>query len=257
MTTYTLKERLKELYEGDSAVAHKFRYGLLAFDAITVIFIIVSSFLHSTATEFLDTIIGAVLVADFLARIWISNSRRKMLMSPFGVADIVVIVSLLAPIVGEGLAFLRVARILRLLRSYQVLRRLRHDFRWFRIREETTLSALNLAIFLFIITAIVYETQRYTNPQIANYVDALYFTVTTLTTTGFGDIVLKGTLGRLIAVVTMIVGVSLFLRLIQVMLRPDKVQFLCPDCGLQRHERDAVHCKACGRMLNIPDEGTV
>ncbi len=28
-----------------------------------------------------------------------------------------------------------------------------------------------------------------------------------------------------------------------------------PDCGLRRHEPDAVHCKACGTLLKIPDEG--
>jgi voltage-gated potassium channel len=55
----------------------------------------------------------------------------------------------------------------------------------------------------------------------------------------------------------MIFGVSLFLRLVQVMLRPDKIFFRCPQCGLSRHDRDAVHCKACGVILNIPDEGAV
>ena len=29
----------------------------------------------------------------------------------------------------------------------------------------------------------------------------------------------------------------------------------CPACGLMRHDIDAVHCKACGQILNIPDEG--
>ena len=42
-------------------------------------------------------------------------------------------------------------------------------------------------------SAIVYETQHWSNPEIANYIDALYFTVTALTTTGFGDITLPGT----------------------------------------------------------------
>ena len=53
----------------------------------------------------------------------------------------------------------------------------------------------------------------------------------------------------------MICGVTLFLRLAQVLFRPNKVRFACPTCGLQRHEPDAVHCKACGTTLNIPDEG--
>ena len=46
-------------------------------------------------------------------------------------------------------------------------------------------------------TGLVYETQHRTNPNITDYADALYFTVTALTTTGFGDITLPGTLGRL------------------------------------------------------------
>ena len=65
---------------------------------------------------------------------------------------------------------------------------------------------------------------------------------------------LEGTTGRMIAVVIVIFGVSLFLRLVQVTLRPDKVYFRCLDCGFLRHDRDAVHCKACGRILNIPGE---
>jgi voltage-gated potassium channel len=39
------------------------------------------------------------------------------------------------------------------------------------------------------------------------------------------------------------------------LLAPSKVRFPCPICGLQRHDVDAVHCKACGTILNIPDEG--
>ena len=60
--------------------------------------------------------------------------------------------------------------------------------------------------------------------------------------------------GRLLAVVIMVVGVSLFLRLLQSIFRPNKVRFECPDCGLMVHDPDAVHCKACGKMLKIPNE---
>jgi voltage-gated potassium channel len=99
-----------------------------------------------------------------------------------------------------------------------------------------------------------YEAQHWSNRQIRNYVDALYFTVTALTTTGFDDITLPGTVGRLISVVIMIFGVTLFL-LVRALLQPQKVRFACPCCGLQRHDFDAVHCKACGTILNLPDEG--
>ncbi|MGE3248086.1 MAG: potassium channel family protein, partial [Beijerinckiaceae bacterium] len=76
-----------------------------------------------------------------------------------------------------------------------------------------------------------------------------------LTTTGFGDITMTDTSGRMLAVIIMILGVALFLRLIQTIFRPQKVAYPCPDCGLKRHEPDAVHCKHCGHILNIPTEG--
>ena len=53
----------------------------------------------------------------------------------------------------------------------------------------------------------------------------------------------------------MLGGVSLFIGLIQSILRPHKVVHPCHVCGLRRHDPDAVHCKACGVLLNIPDEG--
>jgi len=106
-----------------------------------------------------------------------------------------------------------------------------------------------------VMTGIVYQTQHATNKEIGNYADALYFTVTALTTTGFGDITLPGTVGRLITVVIMILGVTLFLNLAKALLQPSKVRFRCPQCALLRHDFDAVHCKACGMVLNIPDDG--
>jgi voltage-gated potassium channel len=253
-----MKARVQELYEGESRDAVRFRYALLVFDVVTILFLVTSSFTdHSVAIEAIDVVIGIALVCDFAARLWISRSRLADLVHPLGLADIVVIGSLLAPVVGEGFAFLRVARMLRLMRSYQTMKRLRQDFVFFRRNEQTITAAVNLAVFIFVMTAIVYETQHYANDKINDYADALYFTVTTLTTTGFGDITLDGTGGRMISVVIMIIGVSFFLRLVQVMLRPPKVEHRCPRCGLTRHDHDAVHCKACGEILNITDEGAV
>jgi voltage-gated potassium channel len=249
------RERVRLLYNGSSEASRRFRYALLALDVVTISFLVFTSFVSNQVTEAIDAVIGVILVLDFGARLWIAASRWRYLTSPYGLADVAVIISLLAPIVGEGLAFLRAARLFRLFRSVQLVRQLREDIPGFRQNEQALGAAINLGIFLFVSTALVYQTQHGTNPKIGNYVDALYFTVTTLTTTGFGDITLEGHGGRLLSVVIMIFGVSLFLRLIQLMLRPSKVEYKCPDCGLTRHDPDAVHCKACGRLLNIEDEG--
>jgi voltage-gated potassium channel len=251
-------DRLRLLYEGDTPEAHQFRYALLVFDVTTILFIVVTSFLpRSPAFEWMDVIIGLIVLADLSVRLAISRTPWRDLAYPTTLADIAAIVSFLAPVVGEGIGFLRILRTLRLLRTYQLLARLRADSVFFRRNEDLIIAAVNLGVFIFIMTGFVYETQRWTNTKIGNYIDALYFTIAALTTTGFGDITLTGTLGHLISVVIMICGVTLFLRLVQVLLRPDKVRFPCPVCALQRHDRDAVHCKACGTVLNIPDEGAI
>lgn len=254
--TRTLKQNLQTLYWGTKGTPRIFRYALLAFDVFVIAFVIATSFAERTLwIEIADAIIGIVIVLDFSARLYVSRHKLRDLMHPAGIADIIVIISLLAPLAGEGFAFLRVMRTLRLLRSYQVLRLLRDDFKFFKRNELTIFSALNLAAFIFVTTALVFETQHLSNPDIGNYADALYFTVGTLTTTGFGDITLPGPTGRLLSVVIMIFGVSLFIRLVQVMLRPPKVTYDCPDCALKLHDADAVHCKHCGRVIHIETEG--
>jgi len=252
----TLRERLHHLYYSTAADACRFRYAVLAFDGVTLLFVIVTSFLpRAPVVEVVDVLIGLVLVAEFAA--WLAGSRRpwREALRPASIADVVAIASFLAPLAGEGAGFLRVVRTLRLIHSYRMLGTLRRDFAFFRRHEEAFLAATHLSVFIFVMTAVVYETQHGINDHIRNYADALYFTVTALTTTGFGDITLPGTTGRMISVVIMIAGVTLFLRLAQALFRPSKVRFSCPSCGLSRHEPDAVHCKACGTRLNIPDEG--
>jgi voltage-gated potassium channel len=247
---------LRHLYESDSPDAHRFRYGLLAFDIITVAFIVFTSFLPETpALESVDILFGVFILVDFIARLAISRNRLRDLMHPASLADIVAIVSFLAPVAGEAGGFLRILRTVRLLHTYELLARLRKDSTWFRRHEDIALAAVNLAVFLFIMSGIVYVSQHGRNPGINNYVDALYFTVTALTTTGFGDITLQGTFGRFISIVIMILGVTLFLMLVRTLLQPQKVRFRCPTCALLRHDADAVHCKACGTTLQIPDEG--
>jgi voltage-gated potassium channel len=252
----SFKSTIRALYEGENPGSVKFRYALLLLDIVTVLFIVVTSFLARTRIiEALDFVFGVLILADFSARLIISREPLKDFTRLSTWTDIVVIISFLAPFAGEAGGFLRTLRTLRLLRDVRMVAQLRTDSPFFRRNEEVISAAASLGVFIFVMTGVVYETQRSHNAQIANYADALYFTVTALTTTGFGDITLPGTVGRLITVVIMICGVTLFLNLAKALLAPSKVRFPCPVCGLQRHDGDAVHCKACGTVLNIPDEG--
>jgi voltage-gated potassium channel len=157
MAEHSLRARLRALYEGPSPAADRFRYALLAFDLMTVTWLIASSFLprgvHNTT---IDLAIGCVFLVDLLARLWISRHPRRDLVSFWGIADLLVIFSLLFPIWGEGLAFLRVLRLYRIFHSPQTLAQLRGDVSGFRQNEMALRAALNLLIFLFATTALVY-----------------------------------------------------------------------------------------------------
>lgn len=252
-----LHRSIRLLYNGQSRRAAMFRYGLVAFDIATIIY-----FLLTVAAEQqrllagVNLAIGALILLEFCARLWVAENRRKMLLRVYTIADLIVIASLfLAPLLTENLAVLRVLRGLRLIHSYHLLHDLRRDLRFFRVHEDAVFAAVNLFVFIFVTTSIVYVLRFQDEASIANYIDALYFTVSTLTTTGFGDITLNTPGGKILSVFIMIFGVALFVRLARAIFQPAKVKYDCHECGLSRHDPDAVHCKHCGEPVRIKTEG--
>jgi voltage-gated potassium channel len=63
--------------------------------------------------ESLDILFGLVILADFCARLFISEHRLRDLLNPWTWADAIAIVSFLAPLVGEAGGFLRILRTLK------------------------------------------------------------------------------------------------------------------------------------------------
>lgn len=252
-----LYRRVHHLYQGRSRRAKRFRYALIGFDIVSIVYFIVTAALPLTPQVLaLNAGVALVILADLAARLWIAPDRRAMLLTLYTLADIVVLVSLLiAPFVAQDLAFLRILRGLRLLHSYHLLADLRRDIKVFRKYEESFVAGMHLFVFIFVTTSLVFALFFDTHTGYAAYVDALYFTVATLTTTGFGDITLPSTGGKLISVVIMVAGVALFVRFARALFQPSKVRFDCPECGLNRHEPDAVHCKHCGEPVKIPTAG--
>lgn len=248
-----IRAHLRELYHGQSAHAVRFRFGVIVVDLALIAFFIAAPTIRAT-TFFLtiDYLVALLLGLDLAARGLAWGSFRSWIRRPIVWVDLFVLLTLLAPQWLFSLAFLRVLRLWTLFHS---------DFFWQTIgrrfnktrAEDASRAAATLLTFIFIVTGFVYTSFAGMGVGVDSYLAALYFTVATLTTTGFGDIVLPGDWGMIISIVTMITGITLFVRLAQAIFRPHKVRFDCPRCGLARHEPDAVHCKACGLLLNIPN----
>lgn len=251
------RSSVKHLYTGYDRPARRFRYGLIAFDSLTIIYFIVTAALPAmTVTTALNALFGVLILLDLGARFWISDNPRRECMRIYTVADLVVVVSLLlAPLFSANLGFLRVLRALRLIHAYHLLRDLRHESTFFRRHEDAILAAVNLLVFIFVTTSLVFVLAFDEQGGAEGYIDALYFTIATLTTTGFGDITMTSPGGKLLAVFIMVVGVALFLQLARAVFQPSKIRHTCPRCGLSRHDPDAIHCKHCGKTLKIETEG--
>jgi voltage-gated potassium channel len=250
-----LREMLRLLYHGHSPGAVRFQRVVLLVDLAIIAFFIVSPVLRERTAVYLwvDATVAAILLADIAARGLASTDIMRWLRQLTTLTDIFILVTLLLPTWLANFGFLRILRLWTLSRSGFLWRPLRK--RGYAQWEDTGRAIVNLVTFLFVVAGFIFTFFAGEGSGIEGYVDALYYTVTAVTTTGFGDITLPGTWGKLVAILIMIVGISLFVRLAQAIFRPNKVFFPCPNCGLQRHDPDAVHCKACGTVLNIPDEG--
>jgi voltage-gated potassium channel len=253
----SLRDRVRLLYEGRSKRATRFRYALLTFDAASIVFFLATATMTLTpALIAADAVIAILILGDFLARLWIAQNKLRHLRQLYVLVDLAVLVSLVAaPFLGQQFAALRLLRALRLVHSYHLLKDLRRDVRVFRLHEDAILATVNLLVFIFAMTALVFLLRAGKEPGLVTYIDALYFTVTTLTTTGFGDITMESGTGRVLAVGIMVIGVGLFLSLARAIFMPAKVRHKCPECGLLKHDPDAIHCKHCGLELKIETEG--
>jgi voltage-gated potassium channel len=83
--------------------------------------------------------------------------------------------------------------------------------------------------------------------------DAFYYAVITLSTTGFGDIIPVTTAGRWVTVGSILAAIIVIPRQASKFVREwtskEQVNVTCPQCGLEYHDPDASHCKACGHVI--------
>jgi voltage-gated potassium channel len=250
----SLQQGLRRIERGDDKKAIVIASTFAVVDLAILTFFLLGPYLRSGPSYLIiDYLIAVWIAGEMTARAIAAPSLGQWIRRPMTWIDFLILGTLLFPDLLFNFAFLRVMRFWAVGRSPFVKEGLR--LAGYSHHLDVVRAVINFLVFLFMVTGFVYTSFFYDREGGEGFVDALYFTVATVTTTGFGDITLPGTLGKLTSVLTMIVGISLFVRLAQAVVRPYKVTYPCHRCGLQRHDADAVHCKACGEILNIPDEG--
>ncbi len=253
---HRLRSRVRALYFGHGQSAIRFQGLLLVLDLLIIGFFIGSQFIVEQPWFWIvDAAIGIFLLIDLAARLFALGTLKRWLKYPTTWVDLIVLATLLFPHVLYNWGFLRILRLWTLVQSerfWNVLARGKWDDTYV---EDITKAVTTLVVFIFLAAGATQAFFLHDHPGLNNFVDAVYFVVTSLTTTGYGDITLDTAGGRLFMVALMITGISLFFSIAQKVFAPQQKIIGCPGCGLDRHDLDARHCKSCGEALPAPLRG--
>jgi voltage-gated potassium channel len=157
----------------------------------------------SEPLDLADDLTCAVFLADFGARLWRSDDRKALLRQSW--LDLVGAIPLVGP-----LRVVRLARLFRIVRLWRAARGARHLLG----RDVEVLGGRvgNVGVVSLVVwvaaAGVFYELERGVNPSLHSFTDALWWAITTLSTVGYGDMYPVTPAGRLVAIVTMVLGVG-------------------------------------------------
>jgi voltage-gated potassium channel len=153
-----------------------------------------------------DMAVCAVFAADFFVQLKAAKRKRDYL--KWGWIDLVSSI--------PHLPFLRLGRLVRIVRILRLLRGVRSTrviiVHLFQNRARGTLATVALITFVLIVFSSIAVLNVETAPDstIKTAEDALWWSLATVTTVGYGDVYPRTTVGHIVAGVLMIAGIALF-----------------------------------------------
>jgi len=206
----------------------------------------------------LDKGILAIFAIEYLLRFWTAENKLRYCFSLYPLIDLLAILPFLIGVFD--ISFIRVFRWFRILRLIRFMEG--KTIIGYISQEDSAIFTrilLTLFIIVFIYSGLIYQVEHPLNPEkYSTFLDAVYFSVATMTTVGFGDVTPMSQLGRLLTILMILTGIAvipwqlgdLVKRLVKTANQMDKP---CPTCRLAMHDRDAQFCKNCGTRLEPLD----
>ena len=261
------RRRLHEIvFEADTRAGRAFDLALLVAILLSILVVLLESLVdvrrqYGDTLRALEWTFTALFTIEYVVRLVSVTHPLRYVVSFFGVVDLLAILPAYLALVVPATQSFMVFRAIRLLRVFRILKltRFLEDANLLiralkASRRKVTVFFGSLISLVLIMGALMYviegEEHGFTSiPQ------GMYWAVVTMTTVGYGDIVPRTPLGRLLATFVMILGYAIIAvptGIVSVELaqasRPVSTQ-ACLACGRQGHDSDASHCKYCGSAL--------
>jgi voltage-gated potassium channel len=158
--------------------------------------------------------VAGVFTIEYFAR-WMLSQRKRSY--PFTFMAIIDLLAILPFYLGflvdmRCLRLIRTLRLLRVLKVYRYSAALRNLLTSYnRVRDELYVLGGAILLLMFVSGTIVYEAERQAQPdKFVTYSDGLWWSMVTLTTVGYGDRYPITATGKLVASVTLLVGLGIF-----------------------------------------------
>lgn len=204
--------------------------------------------------DVIDRIIVVIFVIEYLLRFWCATSKTSFFFSPLSIIDLTAILPFFL-----GLTDIRFILIFRWFRILRLIRFIQLKIFFFRISNEDGIIfariLFTLFTIIFVYSGLIYQVEHRFNPEaFGTFLDAVYFSVVTMTTVGFGDLTPISEVGRLLTVLMILTGIALIPWQLgdlikQLIKTANQVEKACSGCGLPFHDADAQFCKVCGTKL--------
>lgn len=174
----------------------------------------------------IESVVTILFVTDYLLR-WLTadlRSKKKgiwaFVIYPFTLIAIIDLLTILPAIsyVNDSLRVLRTWRLLRILRIAKVFKYyepLQIVMEVFRKKAPVLLTVVGFALFYIFVTALfMFNVEQSVNPKTGelffdDFFDALYWSTCTLTTVGYGDIYPISDIGRIVSMISALVGIAI------------------------------------------------
>jgi len=208
------------IFEADTKLGKYFDVALLWAIVVSVLAVILesdSSILENHRQLFtnLEWVLTAFFTLEYVLRLYVTKRPMKYTLSFYGVIDFLSILPTYLSLIFPGTHFLMVIRAFRLLRVFRVLKLVQFVDASIGLGGALKASRYKIFIFLGSIICLVLllgtcmyivegEQNGFTSiPQ------SMYWTIVTMTTVGYGDIIPTTTLGKFVASVMMLVGYAI------------------------------------------------